>query len=354
MTFDSIPATTTTMPLLTTPPTLPAVSPLTQTKTAGAWVDATTNLLGHPAQCGGVTLVSVRPSGDRVIAGLSGTGLYASDNGSDKWTQLAPRSAPVSNRPSSIVYDPRATGTFWESGIYGHGIYRSTDDGASISRLGDIEHSDQVSVDLSDPQRRTLLSGTHEKAQVYRSKDGGSTWTDLARSLPANIGYASFPYAADATTFLLGTRNGTNAGVYRSTDGGQSWRLVHPGAVAGPVVVTDDGHLYWLLAGGGRLIESSDNGASWTESDHSGPVLGLLALPGNRLAAVGVQNVVVSSDRGATWTAVGPPLPFSTTGLAYSASRKSFYIWRGNCAALGFGANNPVLSKAIMRLQVTL
>jgi len=349
MTFDSIPpASSTTLPATLQPtPTLPLVSATTQPATAAAaWVDATANLVGHPAQCGGTTLVSVRPTGDRVLVGLSANGLYASDDGSAQWTQLA-GSKKVDNRPSSILYDPDHPATFWESGAYGKAVYDSTNDGASMSVVGNIDHSDQVSVDFTEPSRRTMLSGTHEKAQVFRSTDGGRSWVDLSRSLPAGVGYASFPYVVNASTFLLGTRRGTSAGIFRSSDGGQTWKLLQQGAVDGPVAVTADGHLYWLLAGGTRLLQSGDSGATWTESDHSGPVSGLIALPGNRLAALGAQNVVVSSDRGATWTAVGGPLPYAPDGLAYSAARKSFYVWHSSCTV---GANSPITAKAVMRL----
>ena len=52
---------------------------------------------------------------------------------------------------------------------------------------------------------------------VYRSNDGGVTWT-AATTQPTNTGILSL--AASGSTFLAGTRG---AGVFRSTDGGITW-----------------------------------------------------------------------------------------------------------------------------------
>jgi hypothetical protein len=52
-------------------------------------------------------------------------------------TTRGARSAAIVNRPSSIVYDPVHSNVFWESGIYNkNGIYRSDDGGTTFSALG--------------------------------------------------------------------------------------------------------------------------------------------------------------------------------------------------------------------------
>ncbi len=76
---------------------------------------------------------------------------------------------------TSIVWDPADPTIFWETGSYGShgGVYKSSDDGVTVKQLGGITHDDFVSVDFSDPRRRTLLVGGHESQSLQKSTDGG-------------------------------------------------------------------------------------------------------------------------------------------------------------------------------------
>lgn len=322
---------------------------------ASSWVPATANLAGLPSQCGNVTLLSAAPDRSLVIAGVALQGLWARVNGSQTWTRLGqgPGSAIIANRPSSITYDPLHPGTFWESGIYnGGGAYVTDDSGATFRQLGQLTHSDYVSVDLSDPARRTLLSGRHEASSLFRSNDGGATWSDISSTLPAGIGYTVAPVVLGRSTFLLGTSGGTGSGVFRSTSGGASWTNVYPTGVAGPAMVDESDHaVYWVLAGSGGLIKSTDQGATWRLISPISSVGGiLLQLPNGWLAGVNSQ-VVLSADHGVTWTAVGPPLPFTPSGVVYSPGSKSFYVWRSDCT---FSGDTSVQPDAIMELNVAI
>jgi photosystem II stability/assembly factor-like uncharacterized protein len=322
----------------------------------GQWVDITGNLVGVSSECGTTTLVTSRNDRDGLIAGIARQGLFGDENSSEQWTPLGqdPGSATITNRPSSIVFDPADPRRFWESGVYNDGgVFETRDGGATFTALGNVEHSDLVSVDFSDPKRQTLLSGTHEQPVVYRSSDGGSTWQDISAGLPPNIGSASFPQVVDSTTYLLGTKAGSAAGVFRTTDSGATWNQVHSGAVSGPpLLAKSDGQVYWLLDNGG-LITSADGGATWTDIASYGPAGGnsgnLLELPDGRLATLGTTNIVVSADHGAQWRTVGASLPFRPAGVAYSPFHQTFFIWRSDCD--NSTAASPVAAGSIMRLD---
>ena len=141
----------------------------------GEWRPASGNLEGLPSECGNLSYIWSDADRGMVIAGVALQGLWANEDGSDTWTQLGqgPGSDTISNRLTSIVRDPDHPDTFWESGTYaGGGVYRTDDNGQTFRQLGDVAHSDLVSVDLSDPDRATLLTGVHEQSGLFRSADG--------------------------------------------------------------------------------------------------------------------------------------------------------------------------------------
>ncbi|MCU1504871.1 MAG: glycosyl hydrolase [Ilumatobacteraceae bacterium] len=330
--------------------TTPAIG--TGVETVGAsWVNDTGNLAGMASECGNMSYVSVRPDKDVVIAGVAHGGLWAStDPSTTVWTALGSGtgSAKIINRPSSFVYDPDHPDTWWVSGIYaGGGVYKTTDGGTTFAQLGDVTHSDLVSVDLTDPARNVLLSGKHESGEVDRSTDGGATWTAMT-GLPDGIGYTTAPYVVNATTYLLGTVNGATSGIYRTTDSGATWVLAHAGGMLGHPLVTKDGRIWWVIANG-DLVSSTDQGATWTTASSAALSNGsLVQLADGSLAAIVQDRLATSKDLGVTWTAIGPTVPFTPSGIAYSAPRNSFYVWHADC---DFSRPDPVLPDAIMRLD---
>jgi hypothetical protein len=347
-TGSSSPSTTSWLEGLAPPPTSTTVAP---TSLVGSWVDETANLTGSPSACGNITLVSASPASDVVIAGVSGRGLWARENGAPKWTSLGhgAGSATITNRASSITYEPGNPSVFWESGIYGPGFYQTDNGGTTFTQLGSLTNSDLVSVDLTAPPGRTLLSGMHERSSLFRSTDGGATWVDLTSKLPPGIGYTAWPLVVSQQVFLLGTTGTAASGVFRTTDGGSTWTRVYQGAVSGPAVATSDGSIYWLLGQGSGIVKSADTGQTWQIVVGLGQIspsaASLVALPNGQLATFGA-SVIVSADHGKTWQMVGPPLPYVPSGLAYSPSENAFYIWHSDCVTSGSSA---ITADSIMR-----
>ena len=319
----------------------------------GVWEDVTSNLAGLESSCGNLAFVTVDPRDDRVIAGVALQGLWALDPGTDEWLQLGQGrgSDLIINRASSIAFDPDDPERFWQSGTYAFGAFETRDGGATFQQLGDVEHLDHISVDFDDPERRTLLSGGHERSALYLSTDGGASWTDIAGSLPDGVGFTSYPVVLDASTFLLGTNNGERSGIFRSDDAGQSWEMVYDQPVTGAPVIDGDA-ISWLIAGGFGLVASDDGGASFEPvgSLRGGGQSSLIELPDGRLATLGPDRVVVTDDGGASWSEVGPELPYVPWGLAYAPDASAFYIWVFTCTFDDGG--NPVLENSIMRLDV--
>jgi photosystem II stability/assembly factor-like uncharacterized protein len=327
-------------------------------KPAGAWANATGNLAGLGSECGNLSNLSSKPDEDLLIAGVAQQGLWASKNGGASWTRLgtAAGSSTITNRTSDIVYDPDHPQTFWESGIYnGVGVYRTTDDGATLLAQGNVTHNDSVSVDFTDPQRQTLLAGTHEQSgHLFLSTNGGAVWTDIGPKLPSGTGFSSQALVIDAKTYLLGaytySNSGARLGVFRTTDSGQTWKQVFSTAVQGHPLVMPDGTIYWSLGGNAGMVKSTDKGQTWQQTVGQGVIAtgSPVALPDGRVAALGSQAIMISSDCGASWTATTTTLPYSPTGVVYSPYQKAFFVWHFDCTGKS-NPGDPVPQDAIMR-----
>jgi len=330
--FDSVPPTTSTTAPLTTDP---SGSPATDAVQLGPWVDVTANLAGMASECGNMSYVGANPGGDQVIAGVALQGLWANDAASGQWTKLG---GGVTNRTAALVFDPEVTDRFWESGSYaGPGAFRTTDGGRTLQGLGAITHLDGLSVDLTDPNRQTMLAGSHERGDLFRSTDGGASWTNLGPRLPADIGFTSQPLVLDTQRHLLGTFHSEKSGIFLTTDGGATWQQVADNGVAGPPLVASDGSIYWPLENSAGLVRSTDSGATWKLVTGGGVLhsYNVVELADGRLASVSQSHLIVSDDQGATWRGVGPELPASGAyGLTYSAVRNAIYVWQWDCGTV--------------------
>ncbi len=330
-----------------------AAYPARPSPSPAGWVNVTSNLAGMTSQCGNMTYVSAKPDEDLVIAGIALQGLWGSTDGGTSWHQLGMGggSATITNRPGSIVYDPVRHNVFWESGIYNsNGVYR-TDNGGSVFRaLGSIHHSDTVSVDFTDPNRLTLLAGGHEQKQtVYRSQDGGNTWSNIGVNLPAGSAFSSYPLVINSKTFFAGcfpSWGGGTGGIYQSDDSGATWKFASVQGGGAQPLVASDGSIYWP-SGDGAMMRGTGSGSNWVwnQTVASGTLTNVhpIELPDGRIVSLSRQHVMISSDHGVNWQSFGPQLPFTPVGITYSDFDKSFYIWQFDCG-------NKVLLNAIMKL----
>ena len=330
---------------------------------SAAWTNATSNLANMQSECGNLCLLSAVPGKDKVIAGIAQKGLWQTTDGGATWTQLgtAAGSAVITNRPGCIVYDPANADIFWEAGIYnGGGVYKTTDGGVTFHQLGSITHNDNVTVDFTDPLRKTLLAAGHEQMnRLYKSTDGGQTWTDIGTHLPDSTSF-SRPFIINASTFLDGCSGYAGKyGMFRSIDSGATFTLLggtpgSQGPSADPLVLAN-GTILWEQIYNRGMMRSIDKGVSWAQITGYGtlttsrPVL----LPDKSVAALGMNKILVSADAAsaasAAWTQVCDALPALSSGVNYAGIiyepvRGAFYAWNWDCG-------NVVRSNAVLRFD---
>ena len=314
---------------------------VTVPRAAPAWLNVTGNLANLASECGNLGMLSSVPSSSTVIASVARRGLWTLGPGGS-WSQL-PGSASISNRTSSIVFDPLNPLAFWESGTYnGPGVFRTTNGGSTFQQLGSITHNDFVSVDFSDPARQTLLAGGHEQSRtVWRSMNGGQTWTNVGTSLPGGTGYSSYPLVINSQTFVVGSDTG-DIGIFRTVNGGGTWTKVSPLGPASAPLRTSDGSVYWVA--NGNLIKSVDGGETWRVVTGGSLNVTPVELPQQGIAIATAAGLYISLNGGTSWNQVGPTFSFVPQSLAYSADRKAFFISHWDCG-------DKVLPDAIMQLD---
>ena len=178
-----------------------------------------------------------------------GDGVYRSDDGGKSWKNMGLK---TSEHIGKIVIDPRdsnvvfvaAQGPLWSAGGE-RGLYKTTDGGKTWKAVLTVSENTGVSDVAFDPsnpdvmyaaawQRRrhfyTLVNGGPESA-LYKSTDGGNTWTKLKSGLPpgdlGRIGIAVSP-ADPNIVYATVEASGNLSGIFRSKDRGATWEKMSP------------------------------------------------------------------------------------------------------------------------------
>ncbi|HTW36644.1 MAG TPA: sialidase family protein [Rhizomicrobium sp.] len=259
-----------------------------------------------------VTGVSDKP--DVFYFGAAGGGVWKTDDAGRTWQPLfqhGPAASigalAIAPTDSNVIY----IGTGQPEPRYdvaaGLGVFKSTDGGAHWTSLG-LENTRYIGRIWIDPKNADIVLvgaqghffGPSSDRGLYRSTDGGKTWTKVLKtddwtgvidiaSDPANpkIVFAStwearrYPWLSYFVPI-----NGPGSAVYKSTDGGATWtKLAGGGWPAGPLgriglaaTHTAKGTRVYATVDSktaGGLWRSDDGGAHWSRVNDIASIAGM-------------------------------------------------------------------------------
>ncbi len=289
--------------------------------------------------------IGVAPSNGRVIyVGTGeadmrdsisfGDGMYKSTNAGETWRHIG---LETTRQIGRILVDPKNPDIVFVAAlghVYGpspdRGVYRSRDGGATWEKV--LYRNESVgAIDLAfDPGNSRVVyaalwatrrppwyiynPANGPGSGIYKSTDGGTTWSPLTAGLPVEgagrIGIAVAPTNANRVYAVVDAKEG---GLYRSEDAGASWnrisgdnRIWGRGWYFGKVSV-DPKNADVVYVSNTALYRSTDAGKSWT------PIKGapggddyhqLWIDPGdsNRMIVASDQGAVVTVDGAAAWS----------------------------------------------------
>jgi len=317
---------------------------------AATWVNVSAGLPTN-------VLLAAAPGKDRVIAGDKGkSGLYATTDGGTTWTKLG---SGGQNMVTCIIFDPIASDTFWVCGIYGSAACVTYDGGTTFQDLGTISHNAGLSVDFTDPQRRTILIGGHESKQVlHKSTDRGATFTEIGPNIPDSASLVGAPLTLDSLTYLVACAGwaGTGRnGIWRTSDGGTTWKMVSTGAALSVPLVGSNGYIYYPMIYQSGLMRSTNRGVTWTNPVGFGFLYSQVPaeLPDGRIVSGSFKRrgLSVMNAGAVQMKDLGPVTADSVISVCYNAVRKSFFVCTMNGKGIYRLAYDSTVSSTKLPLQ---
>lgn len=176
-----------------------------------------------------------------------GDGVYKSTDAGKTWKHIG---LDYTRHISDVIIHPTNPDIIFVSGQgaqYGpneeRGIFRSIDGGKTWEKVFYVDENtgaSGLSMDFKNPtilyaamweHRRypwTMESGG-EKSGLYKSTDGGDTWTQMKKGLPKLMGKSgiSVSRANPERVFAVIEADPSEAGVYRSDNAGETWKKVN-------------------------------------------------------------------------------------------------------------------------------
>lgn len=198
-----------------------------------------------------------------------------------------------------------------------NGVYRSTNGGASWSQFTTGLPSNNCYGIVTVGNH--VFVAVQGASTVYRTTLDGTSWTASSNGIAS--GTIAWSLYADGNALYAGMNNGL---LYRSTDSGANWTSISSGLPTGQNMnvnaIWANGMTLFVGSISNGVYRSTDNGATWTAANTGLPASSFIVgfgQVGNTLftGLLAAQAVYRSTDNGATWTLANTGLPTGTGGF---------------------------------------
>ena len=264
-----------------------------------------------------------------------GNGMYRSADAGKTWTHIG---LETTRQIGRVIVNPRDPNTVFVAAlghVYGpnpdRGVYRSKDGGATWQKVlykGDGIGAIDVAFDPSNPQtlyaalwavRRPswfiYAPANGPGSGLFKSTDGGTTWTQLTKGLPSDgLGRMGIAISAASPKRVYVVADAKEGGLFRSDDAGATFtrvsadnRIWTRGWYFEKVSV-DPKNADVVYVPNTGVYKSTDGGKTWGAPLKASPggddyhMVWISPDDSNRLIVGGDQGTIVSVDGAQTWS----------------------------------------------------
>jgi photosystem II stability/assembly factor-like uncharacterized protein len=276
-----------------------------------------------------VRSLAIDPTDPAVVFAASFRGIHESRDGGASWIEPVPQSPDA----EVVAIDSSDHSTLYAAGE--GGVHKSTDGGRTWQNKLIVDQIADLVIDPSNPRR--LLAAYKS---IHQSINGAENWGTLitpeddysASYYPPRLSAIAFAPSNGATVYAAGS--GDTGFVYRSDDGGNSWSdPTDLGYFWISALAVDSCDPRVLQAGGYDLVQRSgvhrsvDGGSTWSPGQLSETVLELAQDPrhSSSFFAGTSSGLFWTNDRGASWTRFEPALDEVVHSLALDPSGRFLY-----------------------------
>ena len=265
---------------------------------------------------------------------------------------------PTTGRIDAVAGVPGDSATLYAGGL--GGLWRSTGGGIKWQPVFDkkaVTSIGAIAVAPSNP--KIIYIGTGEPNMrndvafgdgVWRSNDGGDTWTHLGLDGTAAIAQISIDQKNPDLVFVSAVgdpfKPSADRGLYRTTDGGKHWmKVLYVDDTSGNSTLAispkNPNLMYagmwtvqrrpWMLTSGGAndgVYRSTDGGSHWNRVRGNGFPDGLTGRIGLRFAPseANVLYALMESKEGTLWTSTDAGMHWKLTSNKHEIIQRPYYF----------------------------
>ncbi|MGQ0736039.1 MAG: VPS10 domain-containing protein [Acidobacteriota bacterium] len=222
-------------------------------------------------------------------SGSWGNGVYKSTDGGQTWKHMGLRD---SKHIARIIVDPvdhdvvyvAALGSLWGPGKE-RGVYKTTDGGVTWTNVLFVDQDTGATELVQDPaNNKVLYAATYQRRRatwgfngggpgsgIYKTSDAGRTWTKLTQGIPEGpLGRIGMDvYRANPNIVYARIEHARESGTYRSDDAGLTWRRmsnVNPRPMYFSQIRIDPANDLRIYVLGVQIHISDDGGKTFIEN----------------------------------------------------------------------------------------